>query len=39
MSVTADLVDFARASGAISSVYNGDGIALTWDSEIGRAHV
>ena len=39
MSVTADLVDFARTSGAISSVYKGDGIALTWDSGRSWQHI
>ena len=29
MSVTEDLIDFARESGAIPSVYNGGGVALT----------
>ena len=39
MSVTADLIDFARDSGAISSVYNGNGIALTWDAGRSWQHV
>ena len=39
MSVTVDLVDFARTSGAISSVYKGDGIALTWDSGRSWQHI
>lgn len=36
MSVTADLIDFVRDSGAISSVYNGNGIAFTWDAGRSR---
>ena len=39
MSVTADLIDFACDSGAISSVYNSNGIALTWDSGRSWQHV
>ena len=39
MSVTADLIDFARDSGAISSVYNGNGIALTWDAGRSWQHI
>lgn len=31
MSVTSDLVDFAKDAGAQVHVYNGDGIAVTWD--------
>lgn len=39
MSVTADLIDFARDSGAICSVYRGNGIALTWDGGRSWQHI
>ena len=39
MSVTEDLIDFARESGAIPSVYNGGGIALTWDAGRSWQHI
>ena len=39
MSVTEDLIDFARESGAISSVYNGGGVALTWDAGRSWQHI
>ena len=31
MSVTSDLVDFAESSGAHVQLYNGNGLAITWD--------
>ena len=39
MSVTEDLIDFARESGAIPSVYNGGGVALTWDAGRSWQHI
>ena len=39
MSVTEDLINFARESGALSSVYNGDGVAITWDSGRSWQHI
>ena len=39
MSVTADLIDFAHDSGAICSVYRGNGIALTWDGGRSWQHI
>ena len=39
MSVTEDLIDFARESGAIPSVYNDGGVALTWDAGRSWQHI